>query len=111
MSDQPLKLHTRAKETEVTYALSIWLDQPNDEDAANQGQIFECILKEWSVQVEHMREKAASKAAKANKDDGGEDDKQTKPKSKRSSCKTAGKQKSSSSKKVKLPDVAFPYFP
>ena len=51
---------------------------------------------------------AASKAAEADKDDGGEDDKdenrQTKPKSKRSSHKTAGKQKSSSLKKVELLD-------
>ena len=55
-----------------------------------------------------MREEAASEAIKANKDDSGEDDKdddkQTKSKSKRSSHKTTGKQKSSSSKKVKLPD-------
>ena len=55
-----------------------------------------------------MREEAASEGTEANKDDGGEDDKddnrQTKPKSKGSSHKTAGKQKSSSSKKVKLPD-------
>ena len=58
-----------------------------------------------------MREEAASKAAKAtkaNKDDDGEeykdDNKQTKLKSKRSSHKTVGKQKSSSSKKVELPD-------
>ena len=55
-----------------------------------------------------MREEAASEAAKVNKDNGDEadkdDNKQTKLKSKRSSCKTKGKQKSSSSKKVDLPD-------
>ena len=55
-----------------------------------------------------MREEAASEAGEADKDDGGGDDKddnrQTKPKSKRSSYKTVGKQKSSSLKKVELPD-------
>ena len=54
-----------------------------------------------------MRE-AASEATKADKDDGGENDKddnkQTKSKSRRSSRKTTGRQKSSSSKKVDLPD-------
>ena len=104
-SDQLLKHHTRAEETEATYALSIWPDPPNDEDATDRAQIFKCILKEWSVQVKHMRQEAASEATEADKDDGGKDDnRQTKLKLKRSSCKTAGKQKSSSSKKVKLPD-------
>ena len=105
-SDRPLKHHTRAEETKATYTLFIWPDPPYDEDATDQGQIFKCIIKEWSVQVEHMREEAASEATKANKDDGGEDDeddnKQTKLKSKRSSHKTAGKQKSLSLKKVEL---------
>ena len=87
--------------------MSIWLDPPNDEDAIDQGQIFKCILKEWSVQVKNMREEAASEATEADKDvgeDDKDDNKQTKLKSKRSSRKTAGKQKSSSLKKVKLPD-------
>ena len=53
-----------------------------------------------------MREEAAAAdATKVEKDDGGEDDnKQTRLKPKQSSCKTKGKQKSSSSKKVNLPD-------
>ena len=55
-----------------------------------------------------MREEAASETAKANKDDGGEDDKddnkKTRSKSKQSSHKTKGRQKSSSLKKVNLPD-------
>ena len=55
-----------------------------------------------------MREEAASEAAKVNQDDGGEDDKvankQSTLKPKWSFCKTKGKQKSSSSKKVNLPD-------
>ena len=54
-----------------------------------------------------MREAVASEAAKVDKDNGGEDDKddnrQTKSKSKRSSHKTKGRQKSLSSK-VDLPD-------
>ena len=56
-----------------------------------------------------MKEVAASEAAKVNQEDGGKDDKgnnkQSKPKPKRSSRKTKGKQKaSSSSKKVDIPD-------
>ena len=60
------------------------------------------------VQIEHMKKEAASEAAKADKDQGGEDDKddnkQTKAKSKQSSHKIMGRQKSSSLKKVDFPD-------
>ena len=101
-SDQPLKNHTRAEETEATYTLSVWSNPPNDEDAIDLGQIFECIREEWKVQVEDMREEAA---AVVDKDDSGEDNnKQTRSKPKQSSHKTKGRQKGSSSKKVNLPD-------
>ena len=108
-SDPPLRNHTRAEETEVTYTLSVWPDPPNDEDHTDRGQIFECILAEWTAQVEHMKEEAASETTKVNQEDGGEDDKvnnkQSKPKPKQSCHKSKGKQKSSSSsKKVNLPD-------
>ena len=94
---------------EATCTLAVWPDPPNDEDATDRGQIFKCIREEWKVQVKDMREEAAAaEAAKVNKDDGGEDDKdngkQTKSKPKQTSCRTKGKQKSSSSKKVNLPD-------
>ena len=42
-SDQPLKDHTRAEEMEATYALTVWPDPPNDEDATDLGQIFKNI--------------------------------------------------------------------
>ena len=94
--------HTRAEETEATYTLSMWPDPPNDEDATDWGQIFKCILKEWSVQVDHMREDAASEATKADKDDSGEDGKDNNKQTKLKSKRKTGKQKSSSSKKVKF---------
>ena len=71
-SDPTLRNHTTAAETEATYTLSVWPDAPNDEDATDQGQIFEHLQKEWPVQVQNIREAAAAEAAKANKDDGGE---------------------------------------
>ena len=83
-SDSPLRNHSRAVETEATYTLSVWLDPPNDEDATDQGQILECIQKEWTAQVRNIREAAAAETAKANKDDDGRvnqgGSKQAKPK-------------------------------
>ena len=65
------------------YTLTVWPNPPNDEDATNRGQIFECIQKEWTAQVRNIREAAA---AEADKDDNGEvdkgDSKQDKPKPK-----------------------------
>ena len=108
-SDPPLRNHTRAEETEVTYTLSVWPDRPNDEDPTDWVQIFKHIPGDWTAQAKHMKEEAASEATKVKQDDGGEDDKvnnkQSKLKPKQSSNKTKGKQKSSSSsKKVNLPD-------
>ena len=84
-SNLPLRNHTRAAETEVTCTLSVWPVPPN-EDPTDQGQIFKCIREESTAQVKHMKEEAASEAAKVYKDDGGEDDKvnnkQSKPKPK-----------------------------
>ena len=84
-SNPPLRNHTRAAETEGTCTLSVWPDAPNDEDATDQGQIFECLQTEWTVQVQNMREAAAAEAAKANKDDSEvnkDGSKQAKPKPK-----------------------------
>ena len=62
-------------ETKPTYTLSVWPDAPKDEDATDQGQILECLQKEWTAQVQNIREAAAAEAAKVDKDDGGEVDK------------------------------------
>ena len=70
-SDPPLKNHTRAAETEAMYTLQVWPDPPNNE-ATHQGQIIECIQKEWTAKVSNTREAATVEAAKANKDDDGE---------------------------------------
>ena len=85
-SNPPLRNHTRAAETEVTYTLSVWQNPPNDEDAADKGQIFKHIREEWTAQVRIIREDAAAEAAKADKDGDGIVDKsgskQAKPKPK-----------------------------
>ena len=70
--DPPLKNHTRAVAMEATYTLQVWPDAPNDEEATHRGQIFLCIQKEWTAQVQSIRETAA---AEANKDGDGEVDK------------------------------------
>ena len=54
------------------YTLKVWPDPPNDEEATHQGQIFECIQKEWETQVVNIREAAAAEAKEADKDDDGE---------------------------------------
>ena len=69
-SDPPLKNHTRAVVTEAMYTLEVYPDAPNDEEATHQGQIFQCIQKEWTAQVQSIRE-----TAEADKDDGSEVDK------------------------------------
>ena len=104
-SDPPLKNHTRAAEAEAMYTLSVWLDPPNDEDATDRGQIFECIWKEWTAQVRNIREAAA---AKADKDDDGKvnrgDSKQAKLKPKQATHSSKRKEKDSSLKKIEPPD-------
>ena len=85
-SDLPLMNHTQAPETETMYTLQVWPDPPNNEEATNQGQIFEHIQKEWESQVVDIREVAAAEAKGADKgDDVGvnkDDNKQVKPKPK-----------------------------
>ena len=107
-SDPPLKNHTRATETEATYTLTVWPNPPNDEDATDQGQIFECIQKEWTARVGNIEEAAAAEVAEANKDDDGEvnkgDSKWDKPKPKRATHSSKKKDKDSSLKKIEPPD-------
>ena len=69
--DPPLRNHTRTVETKATYTLSVWLDPPNNEDAADQGQIFKRIQEEWRFQVENIRKVAAAEVGKADKDGDG----------------------------------------
>ena len=71
-SDPPLMNHTWAPETEAMYALQVWPDSPNDEEATLRGQIFERIQKEWETQVVNIREAAAGEAEEADKGDDGE---------------------------------------
>ena len=89
------------------YALQVWPNAPNDEEATHQGQIFQCIRKEWTAQVQSIRKAATVAAAEADKDDDGEvnkgNSKQAKQKPKRMACSTK-KKKDSSSKKIKPPD-------
>ena len=68
-SDLPLMNHTRAPETEAMYTLQVWPDPPNDEEATHQGQIFECIQREWEAQVIYIRGAAAAEAKEADKGD------------------------------------------
>ena len=105
--DPPLKNQSRAVAMEATYALQVWPNAPNDEEATHRGQIFQCIQKEWTAQVQSKRIAAAAAAAKANKDDDGEvdkgDSKQAKQKPKQM-AHSSKKKKDSSSKKIKPPD-------
>ena len=59
--------HTWAPETEATFTLPVWPDPPNNEEPAHQGQIFECICKEWEAQVTTIKEVVAAEAEKAEK--------------------------------------------
>ena len=106
-SDPPLKNHTRAAATEATYTLQVWPDPPNDEEATDQGQIFQLIGKEWTAQVLNIREAAAAETVEANKDDDGEvskgDSKHAKPKPKQATH-SSKKKKDSSSKRIEPPD-------
>ena len=61
-SDLPLMDHTWAPETKATFTLPVWPDSPNDEEPAHRGQIFECIHKEWEVQVTTIKEAVAAEA-------------------------------------------------
>ena len=63
-SDPPLMNHTWAMSI-----LQVWPDPPNDKEPAYQGQIFECICKEWESQVTTIREAAATEAEEADKVD------------------------------------------
>ena len=78
--------HTWAPKTEAKYALQVWPDPPNDEEATHWGQIFKHIWKEWETQVVDIREAAAAEAKEADKGDDGEvnkdDSKEAKPKPK-----------------------------
>ena len=58
----PLMNHTRAPKTEAMFMLPVWPDPPDDEESAHRGQIFECICKEWEVQVTTIKEAAAAEA-------------------------------------------------
>ena len=40
-TDPPLQNHVRTAETETTYTLPVWPDPPNDEEAADNGQILD----------------------------------------------------------------------
>ena len=66
-SDSPLMNHTRAPGTEATFTLPVWPDPPNNEEVVHQGQIFECICKEWEAQVTTAKEAAAADAEEADK--------------------------------------------
>ena len=72
-SDPPLMNHTQAPETEATFTLPVWLDPPNDEEAAHQGQIFKHIHKEWEAQVTTIKEAAAAEAEEAEEADKADD--------------------------------------
>ena len=68
-SDPPLMNHTRTPETEAMFTLPVWPDPPNDDEPAHQGQIFECIHKEWEAQVTTIKEAVAAEAEEADKVD------------------------------------------
>ena len=59
--------HTWAPKTEAMFTLPVWPDPPNDEEPAHQGQIFECIHKEWEAQVTTIKEAATEEAEEADK--------------------------------------------
>ena len=65
-SDPLLQNHTRAAEMEAVYILPVWPDAPNDEEATDQGQIFQHIQKEWTAQVGSIRKAAAAEASRPN---------------------------------------------
>ena len=66
-SDPPLMNHTWAPETEATFTLPVLPDPSSDEEPAHQGQIFECIHKEWEAQVTTTKEVMAAEAEEADK--------------------------------------------
>ena len=68
-SDPPLINHTWVPETEATFTLPVWPDPQNNEEAVHQGQIFECICKEWEAQITTIKKAAAAEAEKAEGSD------------------------------------------
>ena len=106
--DPPLMNHTQAPETEAMYTLQVWPNPPNNEEATHQGQIFKCIQKEWLAHIVGIRKVAAAGAEEAEKGDKDEvnkdDNKQTKPKPKQSTCHSKQKKKDTSSKRIGPPD-------
>ena len=68
-SDPLLMNHTWAPETEATYTLQVWPDPPNDEEPTHQGQILECIQREWEAQVVDIKGAVAAEAEEADKGD------------------------------------------
>ena len=67
--DLLLMNHTWAPETEAKFTLPVWSDSSNDEEPTHQGQIFECIQKEWGAQVANIKGAAAAEAKEADKGD------------------------------------------
>ena len=114
-SDLLLMNHTWAPKTEATFTLPVWPDPPNNEEPAHQGQIFECIWKEWGAQVANIKRAAAAEAEEANKGDNiavnKDDSKQATSKPKQSAHHSKKKEEEGSSKIIKpLDDNLNEYF-
>ena len=95
--------HTQAPEKDAMYTLQVWPDPPNDEEPTHQGQIFECIQREWEAQIVDIRGAAVAEAEEADRGDDvvvdKQDSKQAKLKPKQSThC--SKKKEDSSSKRI-----------
>ena len=86
----------------------MWPDPPNNEEPAHQGQIFECIWKEWGAQVANTKEAAAAEAKEADIGDNiavnKDDSKHATSKPKQSAHHLKKKKEEDSSKRIEPPD-------